>query len=47
MAEEIPPNLFGRFVTRTFGDENKRGTGLALYIAKPIVDCAEWTNFWI
>ena len=37
-AEDILPNLFGRFVTRTFGDENKRGTGLALYIANPIVD---------
>ena|GEM_PF-6283267 len=38
IAEDILPNLFGRFVTRTFGDENKRGTGLALCIAKPIVD---------
>jgi len=33
IAEDILPNLFGRFVTRTFGDENKCGTGLALYIA--------------
>lgn len=40
IAEYILPNLFGRFVTRTIGDENKRGTGLALYISKPVVDCA-------
>jgi signal transduction histidine kinase len=40
IAEDILPNLFGRFVTRTIGDKNKRGTGLALYISKPVVDCA-------
>ncbi len=37
VAEDILPNLFGIFVTRTIGNENKRATGLGLYIAKSIV----------
>ncbi len=37
IAKDILPNLFGRFVTRTFGNENKRATGLGVYIAKSIV----------
>jgi signal transduction histidine kinase len=37
IAEDILPNLFGKFVTKTLGNENKRGTGLGLYIAKAII----------
>jgi signal transduction histidine kinase len=38
IAEDILPNLFDKFVTKTLGNENKRGTGLGLYIAKAIID---------
>jgi len=37
IAEDIFPNLFDKFVTKTLGYENKRGTGLGLYIAKAII----------
>jgi signal transduction histidine kinase len=37
IAEDILPNLFDKFVTKTLGNENKRGTGLGLYIAKAII----------
>ena len=38
IAEDILPNLFDKFVTKTLGNENKRGTGLGLYITKAIID---------
>ncbi len=38
IAEDILPNLFNKFVTKTLGTENKRGTGLGLYITKAIID---------
>ena len=38
IAEDILPNLFDKFVTKTLGNENKRGTGLGLYIKKAIID---------
>jgi signal transduction histidine kinase len=38
IAEDILPKLFDKFVTKTLGNENKRGTGLGLYITKAIVD---------
>jgi signal transduction histidine kinase len=38
IAEDILPNLFDKFVTKTLGTENKRGTGLGLYITKAIID---------
>src|SRR6266487_5811675 len=37
IAEDILPNLFDKFVTKTLGNENKRGTGLGLYITKAII----------
>ena len=37
IAEDILPNLFDKFVSKTLGNENKRGTGLGLYIAKAII----------
>ena len=37
IAEDILPNLFDKFVTKTLGNENKRGTGLGLYISKAII----------
>ena len=37
IAEDIFPNLFDKFVTKTLGNENKRGTGLGLYITKAII----------
>jgi signal transduction histidine kinase len=37
IAEDILPNLFDKFITKTLGNENKRGTGLGLYITKAIV----------
>jgi hypothetical protein len=37
IAQDILPNLFDKFVTKTLGNENKRGTGLGLYITKAIV----------
>ena len=38
IAEDILRNLFDKFVTKTLGNENKRGTGLGLYITKAIID---------
>lgn len=38
IAEDILPNLFDKFVTKTLGTENKCGTGLGLYITKAIID---------
>jgi signal transduction histidine kinase len=38
IAEDILPKLFDKFVTKTLGNENKRGTGLGLYITKAIID---------
>jgi len=38
IAEDILPNLFDKFVTKTLGNENKRGTGLGLYITKAIIN---------
>jgi signal transduction histidine kinase len=38
IAEDIFPNLFDKFVTKTLGNENKHGTGLGLYITKAIID---------
>ena len=38
IAEDILPNLFDKFVTKTLRNENKRGTGLGLYITKAIID---------
>jgi len=38
IAEDILPNLFDKFVTKTPGNENKRGTGLGLYITKAIIN---------
>ncbi|MDQ6864162.1 MAG: HAMP domain-containing histidine kinase, partial [Thermoproteota archaeon] len=38
IAEDILPNLFDKFVTKTLRTENKRGTGLGLYITKAIID---------
>jgi signal transduction histidine kinase len=38
IAEDILPNLFDKYVTKTLGNENKRGTGLGLYITKAIID---------
>lgn len=38
ISEEILPNLFGKFVTKTSGkDSNKHGTGLGLFITKKII----------
>lgn len=38
ISEEILPNLFGKFATKTSGnDSNKHGTGLGLFIAKRII----------
>jgi PAS domain S-box-containing protein len=38
IANEILPNLFGKFVTKSMGDEvNKHGTGLGLFISKSII----------
>ena len=37
IAEDMLPNLFDKLVTKTFGNENKRGTGLGLYITEAIV----------
>lgn len=34
---EVLPNLFGKFVTKNVGNENKQGTGLGLFISKAIV----------
>ena len=38
IAEDILPNLFDKFVTKTLGKENKSGTGLGLYITKAIIN---------
>ncbi|MGB6674833.1 MAG: HAMP domain-containing sensor histidine kinase [Candidatus Nitrosopolaris sp.] len=38
IAEDILPNLFDKFVTKTPGNETKRGTGLGLFITKAIID---------
>jgi signal transduction histidine kinase len=38
IAEDILPNLFDKFVTKTLGNENKSGTGLGLYITKAIIN---------
>ena len=38
IAEDILPNLFDKFVTKTPENENKLGTGLGLYITKAIID---------
>jgi len=38
IAEDILPKLIDKFVTKTLGNENKRGTGLGLYITKAIID---------
>ena len=45
IAEDILPNLFDKFVTKTLGNENKRGTGLGLYITKAIIDAHEGKIF--
>jgi two-component system, OmpR family, sensor histidine kinase KdpD len=39
ISKEILPSLFGKFVTKTAGDDdfNKHGSGLALFITKSIV----------
>lgn len=39
ISEDILPNLFGKFVTKTSGrDSNKHGTGLGLFITKKIIE---------
>lgn len=38
IAEDILPKLFDKFVTKTLGNEDKRGTGLGLYITKAIIN---------
>jgi signal transduction histidine kinase len=37
IPEEVLPRLFGKFVTKSVGDNNKHGTGLGLFISKAIV----------
>jgi len=37
IPEEILPQLFGKFVTKSVDDNNKHGTGLGLFISKAIV----------
>jgi signal transduction histidine kinase len=38
ISSEILPKLFGKFVTKTSGDDvNKHGTGLGLFITKSII----------
>jgi signal transduction histidine kinase len=38
ISSEILPKLFGKFVTRTTGDDvNKHGTGLGLFITRSII----------
>jgi signal transduction histidine kinase len=44
-AEDILPKLFDKFVTKTLGNEDKRGTGLGLYITKAIIDTHKGENF--
>lgn len=37
ISDQILPNLFGKFVTKSAGDTNGHGTGLGLFISKAIV----------
>ncbi|MGH9909421.1 MAG: sensor histidine kinase, partial [Nitrososphaerales archaeon] len=37
IPKDILPKLFGKFVTKSIGNENQHGTGLGLFISKAIV----------
>jgi signal transduction histidine kinase len=38
ISQDLLPNLFGKFVTKGIGRENKQGTGLGLFISRAIVE---------
>jgi signal transduction histidine kinase len=38
IPEEILPNIFGKFVTKSHGRENHSGNGLGLFLCKGIID---------
>lgn len=38
IPQELLPNLFGKFVTKGIGRENRQGTGLGLFISRAIVE---------